>query len=427
MQIPRRFRTRNTDQGMDILDTFFVPRIQLLVDFEGPLDPDRLADALRLCLDAEPVLGCRFVPRWIKPYWERLSGSDLHPADLLQTGPDVDAFLAGDFQREAGPQLRALLTPDNRLVLKVNHQVADAGGVKDLGYLLSRIYRKLNDDPGYRPTLNLGSRSLRQVYRRFIPRRLFRLLGNVFRELWHNIRPYKSMPWQPGSEKTGAPVFLLKHFSRQRLDALHSRVAEYNPTLNDLMVTAMLRALVRQTNWDKNGVLRLAGTVDLRRYLPDRRAQAVCNLSSFYFVNLGYELGDRFVDTLSLVKQHIDRLKSDLFGLSFIFGGWLTALPYPFALSKKLLRWFFNRLCRTGNMPPAMTNMGVINDELLDFGSPRISSAMLVVPASKPPMLAPGLTGFRDSLTMSMGFYESAVPQTKMEEFLDLLDTELPG
>lgn len=425
MKIPHRFRTHTADQGMDILSEFFVPRIQLLIDLEGPLDPDRLSDALRLSLDAEPVLGCRFVPRWICPYWERLDKVD--PTHLLKTDQTVDEFLGADFDEKQHPQVQALLTKDNRLVLKVNHQVADAGGTKEVGYLVARMYRELERNPSYCPEPNLGSRSLKQVYRRFIPRRFFGLLGRVFRELWGNIRPLKSMNWLSAPDRTGAPVYVFKHLSKERLYAARSQVAEIGPTLNDLIVTASLRAIARHTNWDNNGVLRLTGTVDLRRYLPERKGQAICNLSSFYFVNLGHDLGANFTETLSRVKQQIDRLKTDYFGLGFIFGGYLGFLPYPFFLTRRLMRRFFRYLLHKRNFPPAMTNMGIIDDNLLNFGSPRVASAVLAVPVSQPPILAPGFTGFRNSLTISAGFHESAYPRPNMETFLNLIDSELPG
>jgi len=425
MQIPRRFRTHTSDQGMDILSKFFVPRIHLLMDLEGPLDPDRLFNALRLSLDAEPILGCRFVPRWIRPYWERLEKVD--PAHLLKTDQTVEEFLGADFDEKRHPQIQALLTPDNRLALKVNHQAADAGGTKEVGYLVSRIYRKLKDDPAYRPTPNLGSRSLKQVYRRFIPRRFFGLLGRVFRELWGNLRPFTSMPWPSGLLKQGTPVYVFWHIEKKRLDSARSQVAELSPTLNDLMVTAFLRALASHTGWNNNGALRLTGTVDLRRYLPERRGAAICNLSSFFFLNLENDLGARFTDTLARVKKQIDRLKTDFFGLGFIFGGYLNSLPYPFFLSRLVVRKFFSRLQRKGNFPPAMTNMGIIDDRLLDFGSPRVSRAMLTTPVNQPPTMACGLTGFRDSLTMSMGIYESALPRAKIEDLFNLIDNELPS
>jgi NRPS condensation-like uncharacterized protein len=425
MQIPHRFPARTADQGIDILSEFFVPRIQLLIDFDGPLDPDRLSEALRLSLDAEPVMGCRFVPRWIRPYWERLEKVD--PAQLLKTGQTPEEFLGADFDETQHPQLQALLTRDNRLLLKVNHQVADAGGVKELGYLVARIYRKLKDDPSYRPTPNLGSRSLKQVYRRFVPRRFFGLLGRVFRELWGNMRPLKNMTWPSGLLKHGTPVYVFKHIAKERLDSARARFREHGPTLNDLMVTAFLRALASHTGWNNNVALRLTGTVDLRRYLPERRGAAICNLSSFYFLNLGHDLGAGFTDTLALVKKQIDRLKTDFFGLGFVFGGYLSSLPYPFCLSKLLLRKLFSRLQRKGNFPPALTNMGVIDDRLLDFGSPRVARAMLTTPVNRPPTMSCGLTGFRDSLSFSIGIYESAVPRAEIKDFFNLIDHELPG
>ncbi len=36
--------------------------VLFVMTFEGRLDPARLARAARLLLDAEPMLGCRFVP-----------------------------------------------------------------------------------------------------------------------------------------------------------------------------------------------------------------------------------------------------------------------------------------------------------------------------------------------------------------------------
>ena len=129
--IPRRLPSRFIDEFIHITTPFFVPQIQLLVDVDGRLDPARLAGALRLCLDAEPVLGCRYVPRWIRPYWERLSAQALDGAELLReehTGGDdrstaLERFLVEPLSGTDGPQLRALLVHDeagDQLVLKVS-------------------------------------------------------------------------------------------------------------------------------------------------------------------------------------------------------------------------------------------------------------------------------------------------------------------
>ncbi len=46
--------------------------LQLEMEFEGGLDVKRLAKAVDLTLDAEPVLGCRFADNRYKACFERL-------------------------------------------------------------------------------------------------------------------------------------------------------------------------------------------------------------------------------------------------------------------------------------------------------------------------------------------------------------------
>jgi len=437
-KIPDRIPARYGDMLNDAMSTVYVPQIHLMLEFEGRLDRERMARALRLCLDAEPVLGCRFVPRWIRPYWVRLSEDALDQASLLRevTG-DADVFqkaeeefLADVLDGTRGPQIKALLFSGegkDRLLVKINHQVADAGGIKEFGYLLGSLYRKIAEEPGFRPVPNFGSRSMRQVYNRFLPRRFFGIMRRYFRDIASTLFPYKSLAFPSGSEKKGAPAFVFKRFGAERVRELRSFGGRTGATLNDLVVTAMLRALVRLTGWTGDGALRMAGAVDLRRYIPGGRGAALCNLSSFYFPTLGGELGDGFDETLAGVKARIDAMKPDYLGLGFLFGGYLQIAAWPFAMKKAFIRGMFANAIRTGNTSPAMTNLGPIEDAPLDFGAPRVSAAEVVVPSACPPLFVSGLSGFRDTLTLSAGFFESAIPRSRVEEFFSLVDEELPG
>ena len=203
--------------------------------------------------------------------------------------------------------------------------------------------------------------------------------------------------------------------------------AKMDATINDVMVAAMLRAYVRKTGWSGNGALRMVGTADLRRYLPNQRAQALCNLSSFYFIDLGRNLGALFDDTVSRVKGQIDGLKTDNLGLGFALGTYLLGLPYPFGLKTLLFREYFSKLAATGNIPPSMTNLGTIDNTALDFGSPPITAAEVLVPPCIPPFLVTGLSGYRETLTLSLGFCESALPRAEVIELFQVVDQELPS
>jgi NRPS condensation-like uncharacterized protein len=429
--IPDRLPAQTSEKAIHGMAPLFLPQIHLFLEFDGPLDPGRLARAFRLCLDAEPVLGCRFVPRGFYPFWERLPAERLDREPLLRQDPEPaaqDRFLTEDLDPKQGPQLRALLTRGergDRLILKASHTAVDAGGTKEIGYLLAVRYRRLQTNPGFEPDPNLGSRSLRQVYRQYIPFQFTGIMRRFFRDIRKQLKPFQSLNYPSGTEKTGHPVFLFRRFDQRRFKALQAIAGRSNATLNDLMVAALLRALARQLDWNGKDALRLIGTADLRRYLPGQRAAGLCNLSSFYFCNFGQNLGENLDDTVNIVKEQLDPLKNDYIGLGFILGTWLTVLPYPFVVTNAVLPRIFSNLSRSKNMPPAMTNMGKIDDESLDFGEPKTVAAELATPPNLPPMMVTGLSGFKDTLTLSTSFYESAIPREKFEDLFDLVEDEL--
>ena len=167
--------------------------IQLELEFAGKLDVERLAKALELTLEAEPVLGCRFVEHWRRPYWERCAQSAREVFALARSEEEYEAFKIASLDAGTGPQLKACLWPSSagsRLLLKVGHEVADAGGVKDVASTVSRLYARLADNPEYRPEPDLkGSRGLWQVMRH-VPRRAYpRIYLNFLRETWSSQVP----------------------------------------------------------------------------------------------------------------------------------------------------------------------------------------------------------------------------------------------
>jgi NRPS condensation-like uncharacterized protein len=54
-------------------------QLQAVVLFDRNLDEDILKKAVRLSLDAEPVLGCRFIEDEKQPYWQRFEEPDEIP------------------------------------------------------------------------------------------------------------------------------------------------------------------------------------------------------------------------------------------------------------------------------------------------------------------------------------------------------------
>jgi NRPS condensation-like uncharacterized protein len=432
--IPARLPARIEDIALYTMAYLCDPLIQLVIDLDGPLDGARLRRSFRLLLDAEPVLGCVFVDRWIRPYWRRLDDQELDRAELVEersgSGDErerlTQVFLSRSMAGDRGPRIAALWIrgdDGDRLVLKVHHQAADAGGTKEVAYRLAGIYRALRDDPGFLPRPRLGSRSLRQVYSSLSPRRLSQLLVRIAHDVRDAAVPRRHLLLPSGNELAGRPLHHAVHLE----PATVRRLADngLGATLNDVACAAFLRAVARVSEWNGRDTLRLWGTVDLRRYLPDRRADALCNLSGFMFARFGNDLGERFEDTLAIVKEVLDGIKGRAPGLGYPLTTWLAFAPFPLGV----LRWMIPPARRHvlfgGAMPPVLTNMGLIDDDLLRFDGPTVEYAWLIVPTSHPAGFIAGLSGFRGGLTMTANHYESAVPGADIRALLQRVADEL--
>jgi len=400
--------------------------IQLEMEFAQQLDTERLAKAVNLALDAEPVLGCRFVLRWWRPYWERLDDSEREAFLLARDGGEYEAFKASSIDVYSGPQVKACLwhsPAGDRLLLKVVHEAADAGGVKEIAAAISSIYSRLADEPDYQPEPNLrGSRSLWQIMRHVPWYAYPRIYLSFLREYWANRMPpiTHTLSIEDGPR---APVtFIYRHLPIEGV----SRLAQYgrtqNATLNDVVLAAFFRALV---NLGKGGraQLRLNTTVDFRRYLPGGRGEGICNLSATEAICLGTCLGDDFESTLWRITTVTRRRKARWIGLNDYVGLAPFHSASPYAVLKILLRKVMQLGREKQNIPNEFTNMGLISTESVTFEAKPLN-AYLLPPPLYPPMFLAGLSGYAETLTLSASVYPSQKDIT--ERFFDAVLAELP-
>ena len=120
--IPKRFPSTIPDRAVGLMhsvDDYFDMMIQMELEFPHKLDPDRLAKAIDLTLDAEPVLGCRWVPHWRKPWWERLDTGERRSFWPVNSKSEYEAFKSQKMDTSVGPQIKACLwqSPDRDYLL----------------------------------------------------------------------------------------------------------------------------------------------------------------------------------------------------------------------------------------------------------------------------------------------------------------------
>jgi NRPS condensation-like uncharacterized protein len=163
--------------------------------------------------------------------------------------------------------------------------------------------------------------------------------------------------------------------------------------------------------------------VNLRRYLPPDRPFPVANLSGGNLFALAYQRGEVFTGTLARVQAISQRFKRSFPGLT---GALLTGaffLP-GFAFGRWALNRFIGRQMAQGRMAPFLSNVGIIDDKLFDFGQ-EMADVFGLGLISFPPGINIAASTFQGVLTLTAGYCPSATEPRIVEGILDRIVGEL--
>lgn len=428
--IPQRLPAPALDQLALLFRPLSDGQIRCVLQLDGHLDAERLARAFRLSLDAEPVLGSRFVRHRGRCTWARRADLDALPlcekivcADAQAQEVALGRFLVAPLDPLAGPaaQARLLRGDTDTLVVKLHHLAADGIGLLQFVIVLAGIYRELGSSPGYRPRPNLASRGQGRVLRRFGPAGLLGALGRS----GGAARPGGWGPIATSDDRSG-PGFALRRLGPERVRALRAWGRAHGVSVNDLLLAALYEALFATLGAPSGRQLTVGVPIDLRRYLPPGQPPPVCNLSASADVAIVREATDAFADTLGRVHEAMAALKASPRGLALAVLAEAIAWPHN-ALARTALEQVVRRIARTGEARPFFSNVGIIDAGLVEFGGRAVLDAYGLGTVSYPPGLLITASTFRESLTIASGFCAGATARELVERLLDRLVCALPG
>ena len=95
--------------------------------------------------------------------------------------------------------------------------------------------------------------------------------------------------------------------------------------------------------------------IDLRRFIPEKKAEAICNLTSTIVCDIDFKSGESFDETVTKTKQAMDEQKSKYPGLNGLFVLSVIFKLFPYKIVKKLMGRFFV------NPSIALSNIGIID------------------------------------------------------------------
>jgi NRPS condensation-like uncharacterized protein len=429
--LPIKFPTKVADRSLAAMDCLFTPVIQLEMAFDHRLDAQRLARAVALIMDVEPILGCRFVPKAIRPYWERVEQESPDAFVFTKNGNAYEAFKTKGIDFAAGPQISACLyrrEAGDKLILKVSHLVSDAAGVKDIAATLAALYRRLEHEAEPDLTPNpCDQRGLWHVVRHVPWYVLPRIVFNYLCEIKNSHIPYKSHGVPVEKTPEDADQFIIRHIDRDAFAQMVNYARKHAATINDLLLAAIFRALSKIGERDPEAALRIAMTIDLRRYLPAQKAKSISNFSSIEIMTYGTILEDDFASTLDRVVEMVNKRKSSWLGLSAFVSIYIGIWTLPFFLLKALAQKGWESKANSPNGFDWFTNMGEIPVDKVDFGG-KPTRAWLLPPGCNFPILFYGCSGYDGGLTLSASIMTDAdgLNTATTNRFFDLVISELP-
>ena len=427
-EIPKYFRAQFTDRFINYVRGTGEMMIHMELEFSSHLDIGRLKKALDLTLDAEPVLGCRFVKRWWRPRWERL---DVGSRDVLAIAGDTrayEAFKSDSIDPYIGPQIKACLlraADRDRLLIKVAHEVSDASGVRQIAKVISSTYSMLGHNPEYCPEPNInGDRSIWQVLNHVPWHAYPTILYNYYRVyMLPFLFPLRTahLPIVADNDRT------LEFVSRVVPEDLLKYIIKYgrqrNGTLTDVVMAALFHAITAASDWDHQSQLRLRLMVDLRRFKPAGKGGGVCNLAGMETVTLGTDLNDDFDYTLKRISSFMRRRKANWIGINEYVGLAPISIFLPHEVMKRIIILVTKASMNIGQAADVFTNLGAIEQKDVTFDMPPVDARFLP-PVDYPPHIIIGFNSYNGSLTISAGSWPCSKKQVErcLDEMIIVLN-----
>jgi NRPS condensation-like uncharacterized protein len=420
-KIPKRIAAEFLERAGSAVYPDYALDINAVLYLSDRIDADRMARAVRLLVDAEPILGCRFVERWFRPYWERYDNLDALKFFEFRQCSDCDAAVRQFLETPLRLPLSVLLLRGEAdvLCIKFDHLIADGAAMGAGVYLLADIYNRLEHDLDYVPIPNLkSSRSIRQISSGFgigERWRFFRTFFNSFREAKN--RGKWEYPIPPSGK--AALHYSIRRLDEDRVTAISRYASRQHATVNQVLLAAFYLAAFDALGHASDLPLPIRTTVDLRRHIRSRKPPGLCNLSGQSLVTIDPSTGTSLEAVVQQIREQMQTQRKEFLGLlvsTFAYQGlplryFIDLIPYSY-LKRLGRRAIEENRKRIESPAPGdsfrgmvlLTNVGKIDIKPRMFEGTEMTYAFGTTGIVKNPgILGLVVSGFKDSLTLCLG------------------------
>ncbi|MEQ8176581.1 MAG: condensation domain-containing protein [Syntrophomonadaceae bacterium] len=403
---------------------YYNMQIHAVINFDQHLDTDVFKKAVRLSLNAEPVLRCRFIEDDKQPYWQPFEKpNEIQWVEFVLNDDKqaaIEQFLKSPFFYEGQMlNVRLIRTGDNDVIcVKICHACSDAGGLKQYLQLLAQIYSSLLQNSTYKPEPNTKRRLDQKSY--------FEALG--IKEPLALLDPHD----QPLPLATWAFPYYgfeakemhtsMRRFPGESFDRLRAFGKTHATTINTIILASFYRSMFKLLNPPAGDEREICLTIDLRQFFKTDPSQDICNLSVTIASKTCRVEVESFLGTLKRVSRSIDELKQSQIELpQAVLIEAQEAMEY--AQLRALFQTVRPQILEAGKLSPTLTNTGIISP--LQFGQISACDAYLVPPTTYAPGFLLGVSTYNRTLTLLASYCEPSHRGKDVNALMDFMVEEL--
>jgi NRPS condensation-like uncharacterized protein len=173
-------------------------------------------------------------------------------------------------------------------------------------------------------------------------------------------------------------------------------------------------------------------TIDLRKYLPDHKAQAMRNFSSGIVIRMDRRPQESFEDTLQRIMLLTKDIKDKHPNVENIrMADVIEKLNFPMICSYfRTLSQIIDYIAQNPffvlrKCSPVLSNFGFISKSLIKFGKHTVTDAYIVPPVVRSPGILLVASTYNDIISLGVGYYKPSVRKEDMQGLLDKIRDEL--
>ena len=375
----KRYRASGLDCLMHLARRLHDGQGRCVLTFADPIDRNRLARALQLSMQAEPVLNCRFVPHPLRPFWE--SPSHLEPVAPLTCEESADRdlienFLGAPLDASHSPQVQSGLFRGglDKLVIKMSHEAADGGGILNYLRLLGDIYHQLEKNPAYIPPPGITGRRSKKIF-------LNQPIANHWRSFFRMGWPKQKTRFPKTSTNEDRPSFTRKELGNERFSLVRNHCRSFGMSVNGALLAAFFSALFQAGISPAGAPLTIQATIDLRHHLSKTYGLGIDNFSgTLYPTFKNQDMMAAMIEMrrfLASARSHRPWLAQAQL-IEFIFS-------FPYSLIRPLVQGAMSGQLKSGKINPFFANFGVLDLASFNFGDAKLCDMDLFGPVPYSP------------------------------------------